>query len=65
MNAERQAVVGYARVSTDKQRHDLQMDALAKLHPVRVFTEKASTRKQRPEFEAMLDYVRAGDQVAV
>ena len=59
------SVVGYARVSTSEQTTDLQLDAIATHNPVRVFTEHASTRGQRPQLAALLDYVRAGDVVVV
>lgn len=59
-------MVGYARVSTDKQTHQLQLDALAGCH--RVFTETVSGVKRiegRPELVAALDFLRPGDQFVV
>lgn len=58
--------VGYARVSSDKQTHQLQLDALADCH--RVFTETVSGGRHvhdRSQLMAALDYLRTGDQLVV
>lgn len=58
--------IGYARVSTDIQETDLQMDALKRAKCVRVYEEKASGAKaDRPELMRLLDNARKGDAVVV
>jgi DNA invertase Pin-like site-specific DNA recombinase len=62
--------LGYARVSTDHQSLDQQLDALtaAGVEPNRVYTDKlsgTSTREQRPGLAALLDYAREGDAIVV
>src|SRR5438105_2357831 len=58
--------IGYARVSSKEQNLDLQMDALNKAACVRIYPEKVSgANRERPEFERMLDHLRAGDTVIV
>ena len=55
-------LIGLARVSTDRQDTQLQMDALEAAGCVKVFTEKVSSRKAvRPGLIAALEYVRHGD----
>lgn len=57
---------GYARVSTEEQRLDLQMDALEKAGCERIFSEHASGAKtDRPELAEMMKYLREGDTVVV
>lgn len=59
-------LIGLARVSTDRQDTQLQLDALNAAGCAKVFTEKVSTRKaERPGLAAALAYVRAGDTLAV
>ncbi|MDA1569372.1 recombinase family protein [Bacillus cereus] len=59
-------VLGYSRVSTDKQVTDLQDDALKRYGCDKIYTEKASGRKaKRPELEKMLDKMKSGDTVVV
>ena len=59
-------LVGYARVSTQDQRPELQLDALAAVGCERVYTEKASgAQRDRPELKAALDFVREGDTLVV
>ena len=59
-------LVGYARVSTQDQNHDLQTDALKKAGVDRIFVEKASgTQRGRPELLAALEYIRKGDTLVV
>jgi len=59
-------LVGYARVSTQDQKQDLQTDALEAAGCEKVFTEKASgAQRDRPELKAALDYIRAGDTLVV
>ena len=59
-------MIGYARVSTDDQNLDLQLDALNESGCVRIFTEKASgALDDRPELAKLLDHLRPGDTVVV
>lgn len=58
--------VGYARVSTQDQNPDLQLDALKAAGCEKVFTEKASgAQRDRPELAAALSYMRPGDSLVV
>lgn len=58
--------IGYARVSTLDQKLDLQMQALRKAGCKRIFREKVSgASRQRPEFQRMLEQLRAGDTIIV
>lgn len=57
--------IGYARVSTSDQNLDLQLDELEKAGCTKIFQEKASSVKKRPEFEKCLDYLREGDTLVV
>jgi len=58
--------VGYARVSTQDQRPELQLDALEAAGCEKVFEEKASgAQRERPQLIAALDYLRAGDTLVV
>jgi DNA invertase Pin-like site-specific DNA recombinase len=61
-------LVGLARVSTDHQDAQLQLDALTEAGVHRIFQEKISTRKaadDRAGLQAALDYVRSGDTLVV
>ena len=55
------ARIGYARVSTTGQNLDMQIAALEKSNCDRIFVEKVSGVKERPELQAALKYMRAGD----
>ena len=57
--------VGYARVSSTNQNIDLQINALNKYGVDKIFMEKQSAVKYRPELDSLLEYVRAGDTVVV
>lgn len=58
--------IGYARVSTQDQNLDLQVDALRAAGCERVLTEKVSGAvKERPQLERLLEDVREGDVVVV
>lgn len=58
------ASIGYARVSTSGQNLDSQLTALSDCE--KVFQEKISGAKDdRPELQAMLEWVREGDTVHV
>jgi len=59
-------LIGYARVSTFDQNLDLQLRALEKAGCKKIFREKvSSTKRERPQFQRMLDQVRAGDTIVV
>ena len=59
-------ILGYARVSTDDQETNLQIDALETAGCERIFQEKISgTRSDRPELKHLLDQARKGDVVLV
>jgi DNA invertase Pin-like site-specific DNA recombinase len=58
--------IGYARVSTLEQNLGLQLQTLAKAGCKKVFREKVSgAGPHRPEFQRMLDQIRAGDTIVV
>lgn len=61
------SVIGYARVSTHEQDTAAQEQALRAAGAVKVFVDPAasSRRADRPQWLACLDYLRAGDTVAV
>ena len=54
--------IGYARVSTQDQHLDRQIDALKAQGCERIYQEKMTgTKAERPEFQKMLDALRPGD----
>ncbi len=60
------ALIGYARVSSDSQKTDRQMDALENIGCSKIFSEEISgVIKNRPELLKMMDYVREGDTLVV
>jgi DNA invertase Pin-like site-specific DNA recombinase len=61
------ALVGYARVSTIDQDHQIQVTALKNAGCEKIFSEKKSgaTLWNRPEFEKCMDYLREGDTLIV
>lgn len=59
-------LIGYARVSTEDQHLDAQLDALRAVGAARIFADRVSgTRRSRPELDRMLDQLREGDIVVV
>ena len=59
-------LVGYARVSTQDQNHELQLDALNKVGCEKIFEEKASgAARERPQLAATLEFMRPGDTLVV
>jgi len=55
-------LIGYARVSTEDQKLDLQRDALARAGCHRVFEDRASgARADRPGLTDALSHLRRGD----
>ncbi|WP_201714256.1 recombinase family protein [Rossellomorea arthrocnemi] len=58
--------IGYARVSTQEQSLDLQMDALQQAGCEKVYSEKISGMKDdRPKLLELIDYAREGDVLVV
>ena len=58
--------IGYARVSTDEQSLDPQLDALKKAGCRRVFTDRASSvRVERPGLADAVSHLRPGDILVV
>jgi DNA invertase Pin-like site-specific DNA recombinase len=58
--------IGYARVSTDEQSLDLQLDALKKAGCKRTFTDKATAvRVDRPGLAEALSHLRGGDTLVI
>lgn len=59
-------IIGYARVSTQDQNPDLQLDALSKAGCEQVFHEKATGKfRDRPELTNCLRTLRNGDTLVV
>ena len=55
-------IIGYARVSTQDQNLDRQIDNLKARGCEKIYQEKMTgTKANRPEFQKMLDALRAGD----
>ena len=57
--------IGYARVSTRDQNLDLQLEALQKTGCEKIFQEKQSAVKERPELDNLLSQLRNGDIIIV
>ena len=59
-------IIGYARVSTNDQNPELQVDALEKAGAEQVFQEKfTGTSRERPELSQCLRMLRSGDVLVV
>lgn len=59
-------ILGYARVSTQDQNLDMQIDALKKYGCERIFQEKITgTKKERPQLDELLKLLRAGDKLVI
>ena len=62
----KQYALGYARVSTEQQNLNRQLDLLNSYGVDVIFNEKMTgTRRDRPELTKLLDRMTAGDQVVV
>lgn len=59
--------IGYARVSTDDQNLDLQIDALEKYGCDRIFQDRgvSGSKKERPGLSEAMSHLRAGDTLVV
>lgn len=57
--------IGYARVSTQDQDLQTQVDALKAAGCEKIYQEKASAAGKRPALQNMLDNLRAGDEVVI
>lgn len=59
-------ILGYARVSTEDQNLDAQLDALKAAGAQRIFSDKISgSLRKRPELDRLLDQLREGDVIVV
>ena len=59
-------IFGYARVSTEQQNLDRQLDALKNYGCDVIYNEKITgTKRDRPELEKLLDRMTVGDTVVV
>jgi DNA invertase Pin-like site-specific DNA recombinase len=60
------SVLGYARVSTETQNLDRQLDALKKYGVDEIYNEKMTgTKRDRPELSRLLEKITEGDVVVV
>jgi len=58
--------IGYARVSTEEQNLDRQIDTLRQAGCDRIYEEKVSgIKKERPELNKILDQLRTGDVIII
>lgn len=58
--------IGYARVSTVGQNLDSQKEILTNAGVTKIFEEKITgTKRDRPQLDALIDYIREGDEVFV
>lgn len=59
-------IFGYARVSTEEQNLDMQLDVLKKFGVDKIYQEKMTgTRKDRFSLEELLKVIRPGDKIIV
>ena len=58
--------IGYARVSTNDQNLDAQLDALTLAGADKIFKEKMTgSKRERPELEKLLEQLRKDDVIIV
>jgi len=66
LQQENMMIIGYARVSTQEQNLQMQLDALKEHGCEKVYSEKASGgNTSRPELDKMLELLRRGDTVVI
>jgi DNA invertase Pin-like site-specific DNA recombinase len=59
-------IIGYARVSTEEQNSNLQVDALKKAGCEKIYQDKISgAKKERPGLDKALEHLREGDTLVV
>lgn len=59
-------IFGYARVSTEEQNLDMQIDALQQYGVEKLYQEKMTAiKKDRPQLEELLKVLRKGDKIVV
>ena len=59
-------IFGYARVSTEEQNLNRQLDQLKEAGVEKVYKEKITgTKKDRPELNKLLEYARKGDVIVI
>ena len=59
-------IIGYARISTEDQNLDGQVDALKAAGAEKIFADRITgTARSRPELDRLLDQVRQGDVIIV
>jgi DNA invertase Pin-like site-specific DNA recombinase len=60
------ALIGYARVSTEEQNLDLQVDALKRAGCAQIYSDKVSgAASEKPGLEELMRYLRQGDTLVV
>lgn len=58
--------IGYARVSTEDQHLDRQIEALKNYGAEKIYTEKMTgTKADRPELNKMIEHLREGDIIVI
>lgn len=59
-------IFGYARVSTEEQNLDMQIDALQQYGVEKLYQEKMTAiKKDRPQLEELLKVLRKDDKIVV
>ena len=58
-------IYGYARVSSEEQDTQLQLDALGQAGAEQIFSEKTSSVGVRPELQKLLKKIQRGDLLLV
>src|SRR6056297_3368803 len=59
-------IIGYARVSTDDQKLEAQIDSLEGAGAERIYADKITgSKRERPQLDQMIDQLRQGDVVVV